>query len=142
VRDRVQAADRGERGAAHRPLQRDAHVHALHNQSVGPRTLRRVLALEQRLSVYPRLRYMGSKHRLGARLGEIFAELPPGPAVDAFSGSGVVSYVLKASGRAVTANDHLAFAAAVTEALVANDEHRLADDDIAALCSGNTDRRD
>ena len=101
-----------------------------------------MLSLEQRLSVYPRLRYMGSKHRLGARLGEVFAELPPGPAVDAFSGSGVVSYVLKASGRAVVANDHLAFAAAVTEALVANDDERLTGDDLAAICSGNRDGRD
>jgi DNA adenine methylase/adenine-specific DNA-methyltransferase len=79
---------------------------------------------------------------LGARLGEVFAELPPGPAVDAFSGSGVVSYVLKAGGRAVVANDQLAFAAAVTEALVANDEHRLTDDDVATICSGNRDGRD
>jgi len=101
-----------------------------------------MLSLEQRLSVYPRLRFMGSKHRLGARLGEVFAELPPGPAVDAFSGSGVVSYVLKASGRAVVANDHLAFAAAVTEALVANDDERLTGDDLAAICSGNRDGRD
>jgi DNA adenine methylase/adenine-specific DNA-methyltransferase len=101
-----------------------------------------VLSIEQRLSVYPRLRFMGSKHRLGARLGAIFAELPPGPAVDAFSGSGVVSYVLKASGRRVVANDHLAFAAAVTEALVANDAERLTEADLDALCSGNEDGRD
>jgi adenine-specific DNA-methyltransferase len=101
-----------------------------------------VLTLEQRLSVYPRLRFMGSKHRLGARLGEVFAELPPGPAVDAFSGSGVVSYVLKAAGRPVVANDQLAFAAAVTEALVANDEERLTEHDVATICSGNRDGRD
>ncbi len=101
-----------------------------------------MLTLEQRLSVYPRLRYMGSKHRLGARLGEVFAELPPGPAVDAFSGSGVVSYVLKAAGRPVVANDQLAFAAAVTEALVANDQDRLTEYDVATICSGNKDGRD
>jgi adenine-specific DNA-methyltransferase len=101
-----------------------------------------MLTLEQRLSVYPRLRYMGSKHRLGARLGEVFGELPPGPAVDAFSGSGVVSYVLKAGGRSVVANDQLAFAAAVTEALVANDDERLTEDDVATICSGNQDGRD
>jgi DNA adenine methylase/adenine-specific DNA-methyltransferase len=50
--------------------------------------------------------------------------------------------VLKAGGRAVVANDQLAFAAAVTEALVANDEHRLTDDDVATICSGNRDGRD
>ena len=99
-------------------------------------------SIEQRLSAYPRLRFMGSKHRLGARLGEVFAELPPGPALDAFSGSGVVSYVLKASGRPVVANDQLAFAAAVTEALVANDAERLSADDVETICSGNRDGRD
>ncbi len=101
-----------------------------------------MLTVEQRLSVYPRLRYMGSKHRLGARLGEVFAELPPGPAVDAFSGSGVVAYVLKAAGRQVVANDQLAFAAAVTEALVANDALTLTSEDLATICSGNKDGRD
>ena len=42
---------------------------------------------------------MGSKHRLAPRLAELFATLPPGPAIDAFSGSGVVAYTLKATGR-------------------------------------------
>ena len=65
---------------------------------------------------------MGSKHRLAPRLAEVFATLPPGPAVDAFSGSGVVAYTLKATGRQVLANDHLAFAAAFAQAMVANDE--------------------
>ena len=63
------------------------------------------------LAAYPRIRFMGSKHRLAPRLAEIFATLPPGPAIDAFSGSGVVAYTLKAGGREVLANDHLAFTA-------------------------------
>ena len=50
---------------------------------------------------------MGSKYRLAPRLAELFATLPPGPAIDAFSGSGVVAYTLKAAGREVLANDHL-----------------------------------
>jgi adenine-specific DNA-methyltransferase len=101
-----------------------------------------MLSIEQRLSLYPRLRFMGSKHRLGARLGEVFAGLPPGPALDAFSGSGVVSYVLKATGRPVVANDQLAFAAAISEALVANDGERLQEHEVDAICSGNRDGRD
>ena len=39
-------------------------------------------------------------------------------------GSGVVAYTLKATGRQVLANDHLAFAAAFTQAMVANDDVR------------------
>src|SRR5690242_2112446 len=101
------------------------------------------MELQQRLNLYPRLRFMGSKHRLGARLGGVFAALPPGPALDAFSGSGVVSYVLKATGRPVLSNDQLAFAAAVTEALVANDTAQLTADEVELICrAGNRDGRD
>jgi adenine-specific DNA-methyltransferase len=50
--------------------------------------------LQDRLARYPRMRFMGSKHRLAPRLAEVFAALPPGPAVDAFSGSGIVAYTL------------------------------------------------
>jgi adenine-specific DNA-methyltransferase len=98
--------------------------------------------LQDRLARYPRMRFMGSKHRLAPRLADIFASLPPGPAVDAFSGSGVVAYTLKASGRGVLANDHLAFAAAMTQALVANDDVLLDDHDLERLCSPNRDGRD
>jgi len=95
-----------------------------------------------RIAHYPRVRFMGSKHRLAPRLAELFAALPPGPAVDAFSGSGVVSYALKATGREVLANDHLHFAAAMSRALVANDDVVLGPDDVALLLSPSRDGRD
>ena len=77
------------------------------------------------LAAYPRIRFMGSKHRLAPRLAELFATLPPGPAIDAFSGSGVVAYTLKATGRETHANDHLTFTATLAEALVANQDEQL-----------------
>jgi adenine-specific DNA-methyltransferase len=98
--------------------------------------------LQDRLPRYPRMRFMGSKHRLAPRLADVFAALPPGPAVDAFSGSGVVAYTLKATGRQVLANDHLAFAAAFTQAMVANDDVLLTPADVDLLCSPNRDGRD
>jgi adenine-specific DNA-methyltransferase len=88
------------------------------------------------------MRFMGSKHRLAPRLADVFATLPPGPAVDAFSGSGVVAYTLKATGRQVLANDHLAFAAAFTQAMVANDDVVLTSGEVDVLCSPNRDGRD
>ena len=83
------------------------------------------------LAAYPRIRFMGSKHRLAPRLAELFATLPPGPAIDAFSGSGVVAYTLKA-GRARGAGQRPPdFTATLAEALVANDdEHADAEDDV------------
>ena len=94
------------------------------------------------LAAYPRIRFMGSKHRLAPRLNELFATLPPGPAIDAFSGSGVVAYTLKAGGREVLANDHLTFTATLAEALVANADEHLSPDDVDRLCSPNRDGRD
>lgn len=85
---------------------------------------------------------MGSKYRLAPQLGEVFKSLPLGPAVDAFSGSGVVAYTLKATGRSVLANDHLAFAAGLSRALVENDRDRLTEGEIETICSENRDGRD
>jgi len=100
------------------------------------------VALAGLLAQYPRLRFMGSKYKLAPTLAELFASLPPGPAVDAFSGSGVVAYTLKASGRSVLANDHLAFAAALATATVENDHVRLDGADVETIRSGNRDGRD
>ena len=98
--------------------------------------------LEERLALYPRMRFMGSKYRLAPTLARIFESLPPGPAVDAFSGSGVVAYTLKATGRSVLANDHLSFASTIAQAVVANDDERLSDEDVERICSGSRDGRD
>src|SRR3954462_2320907 len=94
------------------------------------------------LASYPRIRFMGSKHRLAPRLAELFATLPPGPAIDAFSGGGVVAHTLKAAGRRVLANDHLRFAATIAEAVVANDGETLPAAEVERICSGNRDGRD
>src|SRR3954454_18211033 len=94
------------------------------------------------LAAYPRMRFMGSKHRLAPRLAELFATLPPGPAIDAFSGSGVVAHTLKAAGRDVRANDQLAFAATIAEAVVANPGLQLTPGDVDAVCAPSRDGRD
>lgn len=95
----------------------------------------------EQLRRYPRFRFMGSKYRLAPRLAEVFEGLPDGPALDAFSGSGVVSYTLKLMGRSVLANDHLAFTARIASGLTANSDETLSDEDLARLCSGNADGR-
>ncbi len=74
----------------------------------------------QRVSRFPRLRYMGSKYRLVPHLAELFTELGGATALDAFSGSGVVSYTLKCLAYRVTSNDFLAFPSMIAGAAVAN----------------------
>ena len=95
-----------------------------------------------RSATFPRLRYMGSKYRLMPHLASLFEEVGGGRALDAFSGSGVVSYLLKAQGFEVTSNDFLAFPGAITTATVVNNAETLTPDDIDVICSPNADGRD
>lgn len=98
-----------------------------------------VVAKAQR---FPRLRYMGSKYRLLPHLERVFAEIGGDTAVDAFSGSGVVSYLLKAQGYAVTANDFLNFPAVIAAATVQNSSVRLEPALIDEICGPPADDRD
>ena len=76
---------------------------------------------------------MGSKFRLLPWIMEVLDRLDFDTALDAFSGSGCVSYLLKALGKEVTANDFLNFSATITKALVENAEVTLSYDEIIAL---------
>lgn len=55
-------------------------------------------ALPVQMGNFPRFRYMGSKFRLLPWIHGTFQDLDFETATDAFSGSGVVSYLLKAMG--------------------------------------------
>jgi adenine-specific DNA-methyltransferase len=96
----------------------------------------------RRVQAFPRLRYMGSKYRLVPQLAQVFVEADAKTALDAFSGSGVVSYLLKTLGHQVTANDFLAFPAAIAQATVVNQTTRLTDEDISKICGPAADDRD
>jgi adenine-specific DNA-methyltransferase len=90
---------------------------------------------------FPRLRYMGSKYRLLPHLATAFDDVGGQTALDAFSGSGVVSYLLKTQGYQVTSNDFLQFPGAITRAAVVNQATTLSDDDIERMCGPAVDDR-
>jgi adenine-specific DNA-methyltransferase len=93
-------------------------------------------------ALYPRIRYMGSKYKLLPHLAEVFAEVGGQTALDAFSGSGVVSYLLKRQGFAVTANDMLQFPGMLAAAVVVNNTVRLTSADVARITGPAADDRD
>lgn len=95
-----------------------------------------------RVAQYPRLRYMGSKYRLVPSLAATFAELGGRTALDAFSGSGVVGYLLKSLGYQVTTNDFLHFPALIAAATVVNQTRLLTDGEIDTICGPPADDRD
>ncbi|WP_237704732.1 DNA adenine methylase [Nesterenkonia sp. F] len=91
---------------------------------------------------FPRIRYMGSKYRLLPHLEQVFDDLGGTTAVDAFSGSGVVSYLLKAQGFQVTTNDFLNFPTVIARASVANSVEMLDPETIDQICGPPADDRD
>ena len=107
--------------------------------TVQPRTSLDVVAQAQR---FPRLRYMGSKYRLLPHLERTFASIGGQTAVDAFSGSGVVSYLLKVQGYQVLSNDFLSFPSAIARATVENSSVRLEPELIDQICGPPADDRD
>ena len=82
---------------------------------------------------FPRFRYMGSKFRLIPWIHDTLQELSFQTSVDAFSGSGVVSYLLKSMGKQVHSNDSLVFPTVLTKATIANNSTLLTKDDILSL---------
>jgi len=84
---------------------------------------------------YPELRYMGSKKRLLPWLNQVFSELDFDSALDAFSGTGCVSYLLKSTGRRVVASDYLNFTSLVAKATVQNGSVRLSPKELGNLLS-------
>ena len=95
-----------------------------------------------RAAAFPRLRYMGSKYKLVPQLAETFAEIGGTTALDAFSGSGVVGYALKALGYQVTTNDFLNFPSIIAAATVENQGELLTADEVDAICGPAADDRD
>jgi hypothetical protein len=63
--------------------------------------------LPEKVTAYPELRYMGSKHRLLPWIHGVLRGLSFETAADPFVGSGCVAYLLKAMGKRVVASDFL-----------------------------------
>jgi len=94
-----------------------------------------VIELPPQVSNFPRFRYMGSKFRLLPWIHSTLSDIDFASATDAFSGSGVVAYLLKSMGKQVHANDTLTFPSVLTAATVANNGTCLDDADLNFLLS-------
>ena len=76
---------------------------------------------------YPQLRFMGSKYRLLPWIHKILSNLDFDSALDAFSGSCSVAYLLKAMGKQVLTNDFLNLSMTVAKALIENPSEQLSE---------------
>lgn len=88
-------------------------------------TKARVVELPPQVAAYPELRYMGSKKRLLPWIHGVLDGLDFETALDPFSGTGAVAYLMKAMGRRVIASDFLNFSSLVARATIENSHRRL-----------------
>jgi DNA adenine methylase len=84
---------------------------------------------------------MGSKQGILPAIWNAVKYLPFTSVLDAFSGSGCVSYMFKSKDKAVIANDFSKYSYHLVNALVANSHETLSDDDIAMLLEPNPNRQ-
>lgn len=82
---------------------------------------------------YPSTRYMGSKNKLLTELWAIASQFKFDTAVDLFSGSGIVGYMLKSHGKAVVSNDYMAMSATFAKAMIENNDVLLSQEEALGL---------
>lgn len=85
----------------------------------------------------PSTRYQGSKLKLLNWLRKHLGNLDFSTALDAFGGTGSVSFLMKQMGKSVTYNDYLRFNSLMAQGIIANKDTYLTDDDINFICSKN-----
>ncbi len=82
---------------------------------------------------YPSTRYMGSKNKLLTEIWAVASQFEFDTALDLFSGSGVVGYMLKSHGKAVVSNDYMAMSTTFAKAMIENNEITLPQAEALAL---------
>jgi DNA adenine methylase len=88
---------------------------------------------------FPDTKYMGSKQRLLPFITKHLQELKFDTALDAFAGSGCVSYRLKQMGTRVYSNDFLKFCYHTAHATTGNNSTYLTSDDVDRLLRVNSE---
>src|SRR5690348_13472436 len=89
--------------------------------------------INPQLARFPSSRYMGSKHAILPFIHEVMSDLDFTTALDACSGSGAVSYLLKTMGKSVTSNDILRFCYHTAQACIANSSEHIGTEEIKSL---------
>ena len=88
---------------------------------------------------FPSTRYQGSKSKLAQWIWEQIADLDFASCLDAFGGTGVISYRLKQAGKQATYNDLLRFNHYFGLALVENDQVHLSSEDVDWILQRHSD---
>lgn len=95
--------------------------------------------IEDLLKVVPSTRYQGSKRKILPWLYDCLRGYEFHSVLDAFGGSGMMSYLFKQMGKRVTYNDLYAFNQIIGESIIENNRVLLSENDVDFLLSTNGD---
>src|SRR5690606_38199323 len=82
---------------------------------------------------FPTTRYQGSKRKILEWIYGHLKNIPFDTALDAFGGTGAVSYLFKTMGKEVTYNDSLKFNYTIGKAIIENNNVRLSESEVNEL---------
>lgn len=94
--------------------------------------------IQEEIKKFPTTRYQGSKRKILPWIYDCIKDLEFDTVLDAFGGSGMVSYLFKKMGKSVTFNDILRFNHIIGESIISNNEFRLTDSDVLYVLSKKT----
>lgn len=89
--------------------------------------------LIDQFSLFPGTRYMGSKNKIIYKIWDIFKNYKFESFFDAFGGSNVVGYFMKAKMKQVTSNDFMAISYESAKSIIENSNILLTDNDLEFL---------
>ena len=101
------------------------------------------MALDLILKEFPVTRYQGSKRKILPWIHSVLIEkkIEFDTALDAFGGTGMVSYLFKKMGKSVTYNDSLRFNFLIGRALIENSSYKINEVELNRILSHNSPNR-
>ena len=106
----------------------NTNIHPRDSLSNIPPTL-----LNEQVLAYPSTRYMGSKSKLLPEIWYVASQFDFDTAIDLFSGSGVVGYMLKSNGKSVISNDYMAMSSTFAKSMIENSNVTLSENEALLL---------
>lgn len=97
--------------------------------------------MDNLLKIVPTTRYQGSKRKILPWLYECMRNYEFHTVLDAFGGTGMVSYLFKRMGKRVTYNDLFQFNQKVGESIIENNRTHLIEADVDYILSNNNNHR-
>ena len=94
--------------------------------------------LQEEIKFFPTTRYQGSKRKILPWIYDCIKDIEFNTVLDAFGGSGIVSYLFKRMGKSVTFNDILHFNQIIGESIISNNKVLLTDSDVKSILDKRT----